>query len=146
MLWLCYKVRGWKRVRDRGSERCQCFLNSIHGTPNPLSSTNQLTDCHLPRSRYGRWGEKGLKLSTDTFTIEKQDRALPMLALEDFIPSKHRLPSELGKFEGRWHRRGISGKEKAEERSAVLSFHCCVPFMIQPLLGRSSTEQSIKLF
>lgn len=54
------KVAEWKREKERERERCWCFLNSLRGTPNPLSSTNQLTDCHLPRSRWGWWGEQGL--------------------------------------------------------------------------------------
>lgn len=50
------KVTEWKR--ERAEEKgVGAFLNSLRGTPNPLTSTNQLTDCHLPRSRWG-WGTR----------------------------------------------------------------------------------------
>lgn len=94
------KVREWKRERERGSKRCRCFLNSLRGTPNPLSSTNQLTDCHLPRTG---GGARLITLSTDTFAMQRRDRALPMLALENSILSKHRPPGGQGEDEGDWN-------------------------------------------
>lgn len=47
------KEREWKRERQRESKRCWC-LNSLRGRANPLGSANQLTDCHLPGSVWGR--------------------------------------------------------------------------------------------
>ena len=68
-------------------------------------------------------GRAGLiTLSTDTFTVQRRDRALPMLALENSILSKHRPPGALGEDEGERHGKKESGKERI--RRDQLSFSC----------------------
>lgn len=66
-------------------------------------------------------GRAGLiTLAADTFTRQRQDRALPMLALEVSFMSKHRSPGGLGEDEASWHKKQESGKEK--EKAIVFSY------------------------
>lgn len=67
-------------------------------------------------------GRAGLiTLSADTFTMQRQDRALPMLALEVSFVSKHRSPGGLGGNEASWHKKQEHGKEKDK---AIVFFLC----------------------
>lgn len=74
--------------KEQGSGRRGCFLNSIHGNNKSLSNTNQLTSYHLPSKRWRWWGGWGM---------QREDRALPVLAQENFILSKHRPPGGRGR-------------------------------------------------
>lgn len=97
-------VKKWRtgKEREREKEKCWCFLNSLRGTPNPLSSRNQLTNCHLPAVDGVGGGGRAYN-SPDWHIHHAETRALSMLAQENPIPSKHRPPSAPMQDGGHWH-------------------------------------------
>lgn len=79
----------------------------------------------LAKEEVGVEGRAGLiTLSTDTFAMQRRERALSTSALENSIMSKHRPPGALGEDDGK------KGSRRERIRRDPLSVSCSTMFKL----------------